>query len=118
MELADQYTSIALALKDLAKELRIRNPAKLLKIEQGGIPAEAVHREKKATNDIAVVDRAMQQIKTDQAGIVANGDARNWEEALPLAIDAHNKRPHSAVFGSPTTVESRPKQKIRARRGC
>ena len=70
------------------------------RLETGGIPEEAVHREKKATNDIAVIDRAMQSLKTDQAAIVADGDASNWVEALPLAVDAHNKRLHSAVHGA------------------
>ena len=78
-----------------------------------GIPAQAVHRSKKGTNDIAVLDRAMQTVKQDSAAAVADGDAKNWVEALPLAIDAHNKRPHSAVFGPPETVEERPEQDFR-----
>ena len=83
------------------------------KLEEGGIPAEAVHREKKATNDIAVVDRAMQSLKQDSAAAVADGDASNWVEALPLAVDAHNKRPHGAVHGPPEQVETRPEQDFR-----
>ena len=77
-------------------------------MEEGGIPAEAVHREKKGVNDISIIDRAMQGVKQDQAAIVADGDAQNWVGALPMAVDAHNKRPHSAVFGPPETVEERP----------
>jgi len=92
------------------------------KLEEGGIPAEAVHREKKATNDIAVVDRQMQSLKQDLSSIIADGDARDWVGALPQAVDAHNKRPHSAVFGAPENVEAIPEQDFRvlqtnARRG-
>ncbi len=38
MELADQYTAIVQKLKELARELRIRNPAKLLQASKGKIP--------------------------------------------------------------------------------
>ena len=82
------------------------------KLEEA-IPAEAVHREKQATNDIAVVDRAMQSLKTDMAAIVADGDAANWVQALPMAVDAYNKRPHQGVHGPPETVETRPEQDFR-----
>ena len=37
-ELADQYEATVLALKDLAKELRIRSPAKLLQAARGRVP--------------------------------------------------------------------------------
>ena len=50
----------------------------------------------------------MQTVKQDSATAVADGDAENWVAALPQAIDAHNARPHSAVFGAPETVEERP----------
>jgi hypothetical protein len=83
-------------------------------LDKGGIPAEAVHREKKGTNDISVLDRAMQTVKQDSAAAVADGDAKTWVEALPLAISAHNARPHSAVFGPPENVESVPAQDFRA----
>ena len=69
------------------------------------IPEQAVHRMKQGKNDIAVIDRAMQSVKKDMAGDVANGDASNWVEALPGAVEAHNSRPHSAVFGPPESVE-------------
>ena len=83
------------------------------KLDEGGIPREAVHRDKKGTNDISVLDRAMQTVKQDSAAAVADGDAKNWVEALPMAIDAHNQRPHSAVYGPPETVEERPEQDFR-----
>ena len=44
---------------------------------------------------------------------VADGDAAYWVYALPLAIDAHNKRPHSTVHGPPETVDTRPEQDFR-----
>ena len=55
----------------------------------------------------------MQGVKQDQAAIVADGDAQNWVGALPQAVDAHNKRPHSAVFGAPENVEKIPEQDFR-----
>ena len=83
------------------------------RLEEGGIPADAVHREKQGTNDIAIVDRQMQSLKQDFAAIVADGDAHNWVEALQPAVGAHNSRPHSAVYGPPETVEERPEQDFR-----
>ena len=55
----------------------------------------------------------MQGVKSDHATVVADGDASNWVSALAIAMSAHNKRPHSAVFGPPETVESRPEQDFR-----
>ena len=83
------------------------------KLDEGGIPADAVHREKKATNDIAVIDRAMQGVKQDSAVVAADGDAKNWVEGLSVSVSAHNRRPHSAVHGPPETVESRSEQGFR-----
>ena len=37
-ELADQYTATVVALKALSRELRIRNPAKLLQAARGRVP--------------------------------------------------------------------------------
>ena len=53
------------------------------KLDEGGIPAEAVHRDKKGKNDISVLDRAMMTVKQDSAAAVADGDAKNWVQALP-----------------------------------
>ena len=72
-----------------------------------------MHRSKKGTNDISVLDRAMQSTKIDSAAILADGDAKTWVDALPLAISAHNARPHSAVHGAPQTVETNPSQDFR-----
>ena len=83
------------------------------KLEEGGIPGEAVHRDKKGKNDISVLDRAMQTVKQDSAAAVADGDAKNSAEALPQAVSAHNKRPHAAVFGAPENVEAVPEHDFR-----
>ncbi len=69
------------------------------------IPGQAIHREKQSMNDISVLDRAMQTLKKDMAGDVADGSASNWVEALPEAVEAHNSRPHAAVYGPPEKVE-------------
>ena len=69
-----------------------------------------MHREKQSTNDIAVVDRAMQSLKQDLAAIVADGDSKTCTAALHLGVDAYNARPHSAVFGAPETVSEQPSQ--------
>ena len=54
----------------------------------------------------------MQSLKQDQAAVVAEGYSERWAQALPLAVDAHNKGGHSAVYGPPETVESRPEQDV------
>jgi hypothetical protein len=69
------------------------------------IPGQAVHREKQSMNDISVLDRAMLSLKQDMAADVADGSASNWVQALPEAVEAHNSRPHAAVFGPPEKVE-------------
>ena len=69
-----------------------------------------MHREKESKNDLAIVDRQMQSLKQDLAANVADGDAKTRTGALPLGADAHNARPHSAVFGAPETVSEQPSQ--------
>ena len=68
------------------------------------LPQGTVHRLKQGTNDIAVVDRAMQTLKRDLAAIVARQGGK-WDEALQQAVDAYNERPHEAVFGPPEDVD-------------
>ena len=50
----------------------------------------------------------MQTVKKDMAGDVANGDASNWVDALPGAVEAHNSRPHSTTYVAPSAVEETP----------
>ena len=104
-------------MQDVKKSLVHENKNYTISTDKGKeykkIPAEAVHREKKASNDIAVLDRGMQTLKQDMAGVVADGDARNWVEALPKSGRAHNARPHSAVYGPPETVETNGTQDFR-----
>ena len=59
-------------------------------------------------NDISVLDRAMQTVKKDMAGTVADGDAASWVQALQPAVEAHNERPHSTTYVAPSAVEKRP----------
>ena len=68
------------------------------------LPQQAIHKLKEGTNDLAVVDRAMQTLKRDMAGIVAR-DGGRWDEALQPAVDAYNERPHEAVYGPPEDVD-------------
>ena len=83
------------------------------RLEEGGIPEQAVHRAKRGQQDISVLDRAMAGVKQDSAAAVADGDAKNWVDALPLSIAAHNRRPHSAVHAPPENFESVPAQDFR-----
>ena len=69
------------------------------------IPEQAVHREKQSKNDISVLDRAMQSLKRDMAGDVADGSSANWFAAVKPAVESHNSRPHSVVYGPPEKVE-------------
>jgi hypothetical protein len=47
----------------------------------------------------------MLSLKQDMSGDVADGSASNWVQALPGAVQAHNSRPHAAVYGPPEKVE-------------
>jgi hypothetical protein len=75
------------------------------------LPAEAVHRQKQAANDISVLDRQMQTIKRDLAAVAARmgGD---WDTRLSKVIQAYNARDHEAVFGPPEDVELVPEQEF------
>ena len=75
---------------------------------EDAIPEQAVHREKQSMNDISVLDRAMQTVKKDMSADVIDGSAKNWVQALPGAVEAHNDRPHSTTYVAPSAVESTP----------
>ena len=47
------------------------------------------------------------------AADVADGDAANRVQALPGAVEAHNSRPHAAVYGPPEEVEENGVQDFR-----
>ena len=74
---------------------------------EGALPGGAVHRQKDPTdrNATAVVDRAIQTLKKDLAGIVAR---RHVDEAA----EAYNARPHQAVTAE--DVETMPAASFRA----
>ena len=44
---------------------------------------------------------------------MADGYAANWVQALPGAVEAHNSRPHAAVYGPPEKVEENGVQDFR-----
>ena len=77
------------------------------------IPEQAVHREKQSSNDISVLDRAMQTVKKDMAADLADGSKPNWVQALPDAVEAHNDRPHSTTYVAPSKVEETPSADFR-----
>ena len=70
------------------------------------MPDDAVYRQKDVQdrNAISVLDRNMQGLKIGLAGRVAKG-AKDWSVELPKEVNAHNSKPHEAVYGPPATVE-------------
>ncbi len=76
---------------------------------EAALPGEAVHRQKDPTdrNATAVVDRAIQTLKKDLAGMVARRGG-GWSEHVDEAAEAHNARPHQAVTVAPEDVETMP----------
>jgi hypothetical protein len=75
------------------------------KLEEA-LPEGAVHRQKDVQdrNAIAVLDRNMQGLKVGLAGRVAKG-AKDWSVELPKEVNAHNSKPHEAVYTAPSLVE-------------
>ena len=63
-------------------------------------------------NAMAVVDRAMQTLKRDMAGVAAKRGG-DWDTHIDQVVDAYNERPHSAVFGPPKEVEGDGEQEFR-----
>ena len=76
---------------------------------QGLEAALPVHRQKDPTdrNATAVVDRAIQMLKKDLAGMVARRGG-GWGEHVDEAAEAYNARPHQAVTVAPEDVETMP----------
>ena len=60
-----------------------------------------------AGNATAVVDRAIQTLKKDLAGMVARRGG-GWGEHVDEAAEAYNARPHEAVTVAPEDVETKP----------
>ena len=76
---------------------------------EAALPGGAVHRQKDPTdrNATAVVDRAIQTLKKDLAGMVARRGG-GWGEHVDEAAEAYNARPHQAVTVAPEDVETMP----------
>ena len=72
------------------------------------LPKEATWRTKTPSdkNATAVLDRNMKTIKQDLSAKVATKGG-DWSEKLPKVIHAYNNRPHEAVFGPPSQVETK-----------
>ena len=76
---------------------------------EAALAGGAVHRQKDPTdrNATAVVDRAIQTLKKDLAGMVARRGG-GWGEHVDEAAEAYNARPHQAVTVAPEDVETMP----------
>ena len=76
---------------------------------EAALPGGAVHRQKDPSdrNATAVVDRAIQTLKKDLAGMVARRKG-GWGEHVDEAAEAYNARPHQAVTVAPEDVETKP----------
>ena len=72
------------------------------------IPEQSTWRQKtpEDKNATSVLDRNMKTIKQDLSAKVATKGG-DWSEKLPSVINAYNNRPHEAVFGPPSQVETR-----------
>ena len=66
-----------------------------------------MHRQKDPTDRNAMVDRAIQTLKKDLAGMVARRGG-GWGEHVDEAAEAYNARPHQAVTVAPEDVETKP----------
>ena len=67
-------------------------------------PRGSTHRLKAGRNDIAVVDRAMQTLKTKLAVAKANKGG-SWDKNLKNVVDSYNNNPRSAVHGAPAHAD-------------
>ena len=76
---------------------------------EAALPGGAVHRQKDPSdrNATAVVDKAIQTLKKDLAGMVARRGG-GWGEHVDEAAEAYNARPHQAVTVAPEDVETMP----------
>ena len=106
MELADQYESTVLALKDLARELRIRSPAKLLQAAMGRVPGANSRLAALALEDsvskqvLAPAYRSMGKSAAEAPGAILETDlldfsqnTRNTKEKYALILaDVYTRR--------------------------
>lgn len=63
----------------------------------------AAHRAKQGRNDIAVVDRAMAELKKRLAVARAN-EGGTWSQPLGKVVKGYNNTPHGTVHGAPATA--------------
>ena len=66
----------------------------------------SVHRLKRGRNDIAVVDRALQTLKTMLATAKANKGG-SWDDHIQKVTESYNDNPRSVVHGSPNEATDR-----------
>ena len=92
------------AMRTARRRLGVSGGDFTLSTDKGGEFAGAQHQLKEAPNDLAIVDRAMQTLKKDLAGLVAKKGG-TWDQHLKEAVDAYNARPHEAVYGPPEDVD-------------
>jgi len=102
------------ALPDKRAETVTRAAAEIipdLVQEEGNyvVTTDLGHRQKDPSdrNATAVVDRAIQTLKKDLAGLVARKRG-GWGEHVDEAAEAYNARPHQAVTVAPEDVETMP----------
>jgi hypothetical protein len=69
-----------------------------------------VHRDKRPidVNGLAVLDRAIQELKGRIARLLAAGHHTSWAAALHEAVEGYNESFHSAVHGAPHDVGGTP----------
>ena len=74
--------------------------------EQDNAHRAHVGRENK--NSLAVLDRAMQNIKQALSRLLARQNTDDWPSMLPQVVRSYNEQHHSAVYDAPKDVKREP----------
>ena len=77
------------------------------------LPEPAAHRLKAGKQDLAVIDRGIQNLKKGLASKVAR-NGKEWDENLPGVLSGYNGTPHSTTIVAPEDVELEPSALFRS----
>ena len=98
MELVDQYEAIVNQLKALSKELRIRNPAKLLQAARGRIPGANTQLAQIALEDSASRQTLAPKFRSTGRSMAEAPDSRIQADLIDFSQNTRNTKEKFALM--------------------
>ena len=111
--------TVARVLKPMIQNITEGDKNFTLSTDQGAeftrldLPAQAAHRLKAGKQDLAVIDRGIQNLKKGLASKAAK-NIKEWDRNIEGVQRAYNATPHSATIVAPEDVELEPSALFRS----